>query len=119
MTEVRKKLSLRMGAGSPDQRELDVASLLSRAMEHHLRVRWTYNRVLMQADPQLVYRRNGALYCDAVVTEKNGSQPDETKLASFRLSGLGHVVLTTETLSPFGGIDFSDDRYAEGIVTKL
>ena len=119
MTETRKKLSLRIGGATPEQREADVACVLTRAMDHHLCVRWTYNRALMQAAPQILYRRNGGLYCDAVVTEKNGAKPDEARLASFKLSGLGHVVLTTETLLPFGRLDLSDARYKGGIVAKL
>lgn len=119
MTETRKKLSLRIGGASPEQREQDLVSVLGQAIEHHFRVRWTYNRVSMHADPQLLYRRNGALHCDAIVTEKNGTRPDEAKLATFRLSGLRDVVLTTEALSPFGGIDLQDPRYDEGIVAKL
>lgn len=119
MPETRKKLSLRIGTASPEHRETETASILAQALEHHLCVRWTYNRVLMQAAPQILYRRNDALYCDAVVTEKNGVRPEETKLASFRLSGLGQVVLTVEALEPFQALDVSDPRYRDGIVATI
>jgi hypothetical protein len=114
MTEPRRKLSVRL---DPKPNEDETATLLAQAMDHHLCVRWTYNRTLMQAAPQILYHRNGSLHCDAIVTEREGMSLAEPKLGTFKLAGLGRVALTSEPFE-LASIDPNDARYVEGIVGR-
>lgn len=118
MSEIRKTLSLRIGDKPPHDREAETAALVRQAIEHRACLRWTYNRVLMQAEPRILYRRNGGLYVDAVVTEKNGAPPAELKVGSFKLTGLNAPVLTGERIATTLAIDLADPRYADGIVAR-
>ncbi|WP_342251249.1 hypothetical protein [Sphingomonas sp. OTU376] len=116
MTDARKKLSIRSPSADAGRKEAEAAALLAQAMEHHLCVRWFYNRTLMLAAPQILYRKNDSLYCDAVVTERGGMTVLEQKLGSFNIAGLNSVALTTEAFTPWEPIDLSDDRYRAGVV---
>ncbi|QJB68174.1 hypothetical protein [Parasphingorhabdus halotolerans] len=51
----------------------------------------TYNRTAFKLAPHIVYTRHDELYVDAVPVEKEGQPPRETKLATFKLSGLQNV----------------------------
>lgn len=118
MGENRRTLSLKSGGLPPADREAGAALSVGQAIERQLLVRWTYNRTLMQAAPQILYRRNGGLYVDAIVTEKNGAPPVERKLGSFRLTGLGNISLTSESFTPAGDIDLADPRYKAGVIAR-
>jgi len=119
MSQPRPKLSLRLGSKTPEQKEADAAALLTRAIEEHLGVRWIYNRTLMRAAPQLLYRKNDSLYCDAVVIERDGAAPAETKLGSFNLAGLSGLTLTEQVYPAWPDIDRSDARYQGGILAPV
>lgn len=119
MSEPRPKLTLRLGSKPPKQKEADATALLTRAIEQHVCVRWTYNRTQMRAAPQILYRKNDSLYCDAVVVERNGAAPAEQKLASFNIGGLGGLMLTQQVHAPWPEIDAGDERYASGILARV
>jgi hypothetical protein len=51
----------------------------------------TYNRQRMVLAPHILYTRNGALYIDAVTVAREGMQPREIKLATFKLDGLSEL----------------------------
>ena len=119
MSQPRPKLSLRLGSKSPEQKEADATALLTQAIEQHLGVRWTYNRTLMRAAPQLLYRKNDSLYCDAVVIERGGAAPAETKLGSFNLAGLSGLALTEQVYPAWPDIDRNDARYQGGILAPV
>jgi hypothetical protein len=119
MSEPRPKLTLRLGNKSPEQKEADTIALLSQAIQQHLCVRWTYNRTHMRAAPQILYRKNDRLYCDAVVVERNGAAPAELKLASFNLSGLDRLLLTQQVHPAWSGLEFGNTRYAGGILAQV
>ena len=118
MSEIRKTLSLRIGTKPPEDREAEAAALIRQAIDEGSCLRWTYNRVLMRAEPRILYRRNGGLYVDAVVIEKNGAPPAELKIGSFKLTGLGNPVPTGEPIASGLAVDLADPRYAEGIVAR-
>ena len=92
--------------------------MILQALHLGLCLRWTYNRTATQVAPQLLYRRNGKFYCDAVAMEQDGAAVQEPKLGSFRLSGLGQLVLTTETTPPWPKLDLADARYEDVIATR-
>jgi hypothetical protein len=115
----RPKLSLRLGSKSPEQKETDATTLLTQAIKQHLGVRWIYNRTLMRAAPQLLYRKNESLYCDAVVIERDGAAPAETKLGSFNLAGLSGLALTEQVYPAWPDIDRNDARYQGGILAPV
>ena len=118
MTERRKTLSLRLSARTSDEAALDAQALIEQAIAHHLCVRWSYNRTLMRAAPQILYRKKSGVYVDAIVTERGGAAPAETKLGSFKVTGLTNLVITTEVFTPDAGIDIGDARYDEGIIAR-
>lgn len=117
MLESRKTLGLRSDTRSVQEKDAAARDLLAQAIDHLLCVRWTYNRVLMQVAPQILYVRNDALYCDGVVLEKKGVRPPETRTAAFRLAGLSNIALMSETFRP-EPIDLADPRYAQAILVK-
>ena len=51
----------------------------------------TYNRQRMVLAPHILYTRNDALYVDAVTVAREGMQPREIKLATFKLDGLSEL----------------------------
>ncbi len=51
----------------------------------------TYNRTAFKLAPHIVYTRHDELYVDAVPIEREGQPPRETKLGTFKLSGLKDV----------------------------
>jgi hypothetical protein len=118
MQPPRKTLSIRPrnDAGSA---EIDAVALLSQAIRNQLCVRANYNRGAVILAPHILYTRHDAPFVDAVVIERNGGAPAETKLASFRVAGLKSIVMTIEGFVPFAGLDLSDARYAERIVAQL
>lgn len=101
-----------------DEREAEALHMILQALHLGLCLRWTYNRTATQVAPQLLYRRNGKFYCDAVAMEQDGAAVQEPKLGSFRLSGLGQLVLTTETAPPWPELDLADARYEDVIATR-
>ena len=119
MLEPRPKLTLRLDSKSPEQKEADATALLTQAIQQHLCVRWTYNRTHMRAAPQILYRKNDKLYCDAVVVERNGAAPAELKLASFNLAGLDGLLLTPQVHPAWSALKLGDARYAGGILASM
>ena len=119
MTEPRPKLKLRLAPTSSEKQVAKTTALLSDAIEQKVCVRWAYNRLRIVAAPQILYRKNDGVYCDAVVVERDGKMPIETKLASFNLAGLTQVKLTGDVAEPEYQIDLADPRYEGGILARL
>lgn len=117
MTESRKKLTLRLSA--PTSRdEAGILAALTQAITGRACIVWTYNRTLMKVSPQVLYWRNGALHCDAIVVERHGVLVTEFRFGSFRLSGLSNVSITGEPRGLWHAIDGADERYRDGIVLR-
>jgi len=119
MSQPRPKLTLRLGSKSPEQKQADAIALLAQAIQQRLHVRWTYNRTHMRAAPQILYRKNDGLFCDAVVVERNGATSPEPRLASFNLAGLDGLLLTQQIHPAGSALDAGDPRYAEGVVAQV
>lgn len=118
MTEPRKTLSLRIATQSPEEKDADALALLTQAIRQKLCVRWIYNATSMEAAPQIVYLKKDSLYCDAVVTQKNGTPSREMKLGGFRLSGLHDIALIGRALTPWPDLDVADGRYGVVIAVR-
>ena len=114
MTESRRTLSLKLSSNK-DERIEQNAEALRQAINRHLCVRWSYNRVLMQVAPMILYRKHDDLHVDALVLEKHGAAPAEVKLATFKLAGISNVAVTMEPITATTMPDPADPRYAEGI----
>lgn len=84
MTERRKTLSLRLSAKTPDEPALDPEVLIEQAIAHHLCVRWSYNRTMMQAAPQILYRKKSGVYLDAIVIERGGRGTGRNEARQFQ-----------------------------------
>ena len=54
----------------------------------------TYNRTDVTLAPHVIYTRHGDLFVDAVTLERDGRPPRESKLGTFKLTGLGGLRLT-------------------------
>lgn len=111
MSEPRKILSLQPSTKTPEERDAEALALLTLAIGRKQCVRWTYNQVDMEAAPQAVYLKKESLYCDAVVTHRNGIKSKELKLGSFRLSGLKGIKLSENGSELWPDIQLSDGRY--------
>ena len=71
----------------------------------------SYNRVRMKLAPHILYRRNDALYIDAVTVEKGGVRPRNPKVGSFKLDGLSGLSLHPETFDPAPVFNPFDPKY--------
>lgn len=104
-------------ATSSEEKEGVALALLTQATKQGLSVKWAYNGTMMEADPQVIYRRKDSLYCDAVVTQRDGTPASELKLGSFWLSGLQTIALIGRKLTPWPSLDLSEARY--GVVLTV
>lgn len=71
----------------------------------------TYNRVEMKLAPYVLYKRNDALYVDAVPLEKAGLPPRFEKLGAFHLAGLNDVALADQVFEPGALYDPATEKY--------
>jgi len=63
-------------------------ALLGAAIRDMTCVRAVYNRNAIRLAPHALYSRNGDLFVDGVVLERDGQPPRELKLGTFKLDGL-------------------------------
>lgn len=73
----------------------------------------TYNRVRMKLAPHILYTRHGELFVDAVALERDGREPGELKLGTFKLTGLQVPEVVARTFQTFSAFDASDRKYSE------
>ncbi len=71
-----------------------------------------YNKVRMILAPHILYTRHDELFVDAVALEKDGREPRELKLGTFKLAGLSEVALTDRPFAREELFDPADDKYA-------
>lgn len=94
---------------------MEASQLLLEAIALKKCITVTYNRVGMLLAPHILYRKNDALYIDAVALEKNGEPPREKKLGAFHLAGLNDVALVDRVFEPEVELyDPAHERYASG-----
>ncbi|MFM9853046.1 MAG: hypothetical protein ACKVOJ_09605, partial [Sphingomonadaceae bacterium] len=86
--------------------------LLFEAIARKLCIVATYNRVEMKLAPHILYRRNDALYIDAVALEKAGAPARELKLGAFHLAGLSGIALVDQPFEADALFDPADSKYA-------
>jgi hypothetical protein len=73
-----------------------------------------YNKVPVRLAPHILYTRHGELYVDAVTIERDGRPPRETKIGTFKVSGLKDMSLVEQRFEPEPTFDPSDAKY-EGV----
>lgn len=73
----------------------------------------TYNRTRMKLAPHVLYTRHGDLFIDAVAVEREGTEPRELKLGTFKLIGLQIAGITDRTFERFADFDANDGKYFE------
>lgn len=73
----------------------------------------TYNRTNMKLAPHVLYTRHGDLFVDAVAVERDGREPSEVKLGTFKLAGLHIEEVSARTFQPLPDFDANDARYRE------
>jgi hypothetical protein len=118
MTEPRKRLTLRIATSPPEEKDAQALALLTQAISEKRCVQWIYNATAMEAAPQVLYLKKDSLYCDAVVTARGGTPPQELKLGAFRLAGLNAIALIGRVLTPWPEIDLADGRYGVIIAVR-
>lgn len=82
-------------------------------------VRATYNLGRVKIAPHILYRRDDALFVDAVTLERDGRTPRELKLAAYRLSGLTDVEATYEKFGPMLPLSTDSGRYVEPLASVV
>lgn len=76
------------------------------------RVIATYNNTSFKLAPHILYTRHDEMYVDAVPVEKEGQPPRETKLGTFKLSGLKNVEVAEERFELYDIFDATAEKYA-------
>jgi hypothetical protein len=71
-----------------------------------------YNRDKVVLAPHVLYMRHGEPFVDAVTVARNGMLPREIKVGTFKLSGLGDLVLTGRSFEVHRAFDGAADKYA-------
>lgn len=82
------------------------------AVVRRLCVTATYNRDAILLAPHIVYTRHDEVYVDGVVIERAGKPPREEKIGSYKLAGLGALMLTGRGFTPSTLFDPHEPRYA-------
>jgi hypothetical protein len=73
---------------------MSAPALIFEAIVKKQAVAASYNRADVTLAPQVIYTRHGELYVDAVTLERDGRPPRESKIGTFKLTGLGALRLT-------------------------
>jgi hypothetical protein len=100
-------------AGRRQMRGMTDSRLILEAIAMKRCVEVTYNRTRMKLAPHILYTRRGDLFVDAVAVEREGREPGEPKLGTFKLAGLQIAEIIARSFQPMAGFDPSDQRYSE------
>lgn len=79
----------------------------------------TYNRDKVVLAPHVLFMRHGEPYVDAVTVARNGMLPREIKVGTFKLSGLGDLVLTGREFEVHRAFDATSEKYAGGALVTV
>lgn len=90
---------------------MDVNRRILEAIARRICIEATYNRTAFRLAPHILYTRHDELYLDAVAVEKAGQPPRETKIGTFKLSGLTDVTLGEIGFEPEAIFDPNEDKY--------
>lgn len=93
--------------------------LLQHAIASRTCIAATYNMGRVKLAPYILYRKDDALFVDAVTLERAGQAPRELKIGAFRLAGLRDVALLPEPFHPIADLAIDPARYAGGILSSL
>lgn len=74
----------------------------------------TYNRARIKLAPHILYTRHGELFVDAVTVEREGRAARETKLGTFKLTGLDILQVVPRPFNPDSIFDARSPKY-EGV----
>jgi hypothetical protein len=116
MQHNRKTLSIKL---APREQSGNPEDLLSEAIERGYCVTATYNGGRIKLAPHILYEKNGGLYVDGVVVDRDGKPPREIKLGSFNLAGLSGIAVTRLPLSPRLPLDQANPKYAGTVRAAL
>lgn len=99
---------------------VSVEAVIRKAMDRSTCIRATYNRVETVLAPHELLEKNEELFLRAVTLEHGGRNPRESRLGTFKLSGLTKVDGTNKLFSPgavFAGL--LEDAGSESKARKL
>lgn len=71
----------------------------------------TYNRMVVQLAPHILYTRHDQLYVDAVTLARDGQPPREKKLGTFKLDGLHSLGFAGRAFHPEPLFDPDAEKY--------
>ena len=111
MQQERKILRARPVLGLPLDQPAEAGEILRRAISMKLCALAVYNKALVKLAPHILYTRHDDPFVDAIVLERDGKPPRETKLGVFKLSGLKDLRLTGTSFSPLP-FDAAGEKYA-------
>jgi len=118
MPQERPKVSLKLCARHADEAS-GSTSVISQAIASRLCIRAIYNRGAIIFAPHILYERHGEPFVYGVVLEREGAQPGEVKLGTFKLAGLQGMAGTSQPFRPLPGFDATEERYAERTISRL
>ena len=120
MQHARKTLSLKLPVSDlPPEETGSPGDILRRGVLLKLCVTATYNRTTMKLAPHALYTRHDDPFVDAVVLEREGKPPRETKLGAFKLAGLSEVRLTADRFVPQPVFDPAEPRYEGTMIAAV
>ena len=79
----------------------------------------TYNRGEIVMAPYAIYTRGEEVYVDGVVMERDGAPPKETKIGTFKLSGLNGLRVTPRRFTPDPQFRPGEKRYAHTVLMTV
>jgi hypothetical protein len=79
----------------------------------------TWNRDPVVLAPHIAYLRHGEPHIDAVVVSRNNMLPRETKIGTFKVSGLGKLALSQRPFELFRQFEPQAERYAEATLMAV
>lgn len=106
----RPKLQAR-SAGIPEGPE----GLVTAALRSLTCVRAVYNRNAILLAPHALFRRNGDLFIDGVVIERDGLPPREPKVGTFKIDGLKELAAAPMRFDPSPLFDPAAEKYASEV----
>jgi len=71
----------------------------------------TYNRMVVNLAPHILYTRHDELFVDAVTVERDGKPPKEVKIGTFKLDGLKELAIAARAFQPEPTFDPTLEKY--------
>ena len=89
------------------------------AVQQKLCLNAVYNRDKVVLAPHVLYMRHGEPFVDAVTVARNGMLPRETKVGTFKLSGLSDLAITGRAFVPHRQFASDAEKYVGSALVTI